>query len=57
MRSDLPILSTACGDTRSGEDDIALPDMMLCIIDTISVSQDIQLGLQTQGYKPGYGNV
>ena len=41
VRSDLPILSAACGVTRSGEDDVAIIDMMLQIIDTVSVCQGL----------------
>jgi len=54
VRSDLPILSTACGVTRSGEDDVAISDMVLHNIDTVSVCQGlliISTSLVKQGRK------
>ena len=41
VRSDLPILDTACGLTCNGDDVFAFFNIMFYIIDTVSFSQDM----------------
>ena len=61
VRSDLITLDKGCGLTRGGEDSFVKYDTASYYNDIVSLSHLvlywIRLGLQTQGYKPGYGNV